>query len=58
MSAGRCEKSLARFKVPRYYAYRDTLPKTPSDKIAKHLLVGEQTDLRIGAWDRVDGVWR
>jgi acyl-coenzyme A synthetase/AMP-(fatty) acid ligase len=33
-----CEASLARFKVPRYIAYVDHLPKTPSEKIAKHLL--------------------
>ena len=56
--ATHCERGLARFKVPRYYAYRDELPKTPSEKIAKHLLVAEQPDLRIGAYDRVDELWR
>jgi crotonobetaine/carnitine-CoA ligase len=29
---------LARFKVPRYVEFRDNLPRTPSEKIAKHLL--------------------
>jgi len=56
--AAHCERNLARFKVPRYYAYRDHLPKTPSEKIAKHLLVGESPDPRAGAYDRIDGVWR
>ena len=56
--AAHCERNLARFKVPRYYAYRDSLPKTPSAKIAKHLLIGEQPDLRVGAYDRIDGLWR
>ena len=29
---------LARFKVPRYYRQIDALPKTSTQKIAKHLL--------------------
>ncbi len=33
--------------------YRASLPKTPSEKIAKHLLVAERTDLREGAFDRL-----
>jgi crotonobetaine/carnitine-CoA ligase len=56
--AAHCARGLARFKVPRYYAYRDHLPRTPSEKIAKHKLVAEQSDLRVGAFDRVDGIWR
>jgi crotonobetaine/carnitine-CoA ligase len=35
-----CESNLARFKVPRYVTYMERLPKTPSEKITKHLLVG------------------
>ncbi|MGE0715577.1 MAG: class I adenylate-forming enzyme family protein [Alphaproteobacteria bacterium] len=53
-----CAAGLARFKVPRYIAYRDAFPKTPSEKIAKRLIVEGETDLRLGAWDRVDGCWR
>jgi crotonobetaine/carnitine-CoA ligase len=53
-----CEAHLARFKVPRYVAYRDALPHTPSEKIAKHVLTAEHPDRRTGAFDRVDGVWR
>ena len=29
---------LARFKVPRYFEFRTELPRTPSERIAKHLL--------------------
>jgi crotonobetaine/carnitine-CoA ligase len=29
---------LAPFKVPRYYEFRDELPHTPSERVAKHLL--------------------
>ncbi len=50
-----CAGQLARFKVPRFLEYRDALPKTPSQKIAKHVLVGERSDLRAGAIDRLGG---
>ncbi|MBN9525127.1 MAG: acyl--CoA ligase [Alphaproteobacteria bacterium] len=53
-----CEQHLAKFKVPRYLEYRETLPKTPSEKIAKQRLVDEKPDLRADAYDRVDAVWR
>jgi acyl-CoA synthetase (AMP-forming)/AMP-acid ligase II len=52
-----CEANLARFKVPRYIEYRNDLPKTASDKIAKHLLHGA-ADPRAGCFDRVEGRWR
>jgi crotonobetaine/carnitine-CoA ligase len=52
-----CLAGLARFKVPRFLEYRANLPKTPSEKIAKHLLVAERPDLRAGAYDRVAGQW-
>jgi crotonobetaine/carnitine-CoA ligase len=32
------ERTLARFQVPRYVEFAETLPKTPTGKIAKHLL--------------------
>ena len=53
-----CRANLAPFKVPRYLAYRDAFPKTPSDKIAKRLLAEPGADLRAGAWDRVEARWR
>ncbi|MDO9499152.1 class I adenylate-forming enzyme family protein [Falsiroseomonas sp.] len=48
-----CAAQLARFKVPRFLEYRASLPKTPSQKIAKHVLVAERPDLREGAIDRL-----
>ena len=53
-----CERNLAKFKLPRYIAYIDRLPKTASEKIAKHVLIKDVPDLRTAAFDRVDGIWR
>jgi len=53
-----CRAQLAPFKVPRYYNYIDALPRTSSNKIAKHLLTAPGDDPRHGSFDRVDGVWR
>ena len=33
-----CFERLADFKIPRYLEYRESLPKTPSQRIAKYLL--------------------
>jgi len=33
-----CSERLADFKIPRYVEYVETLPKTPSQRIAKYLL--------------------
>ena len=52
-----CVANLATFKVPRYIEYREDLPKTPSEKVAKHVLKAEKTDLRVGSWDRVEQRW-
>ena len=51
-----CEANLARFKVPRYVAYIDRLPKTPSEKIAKHLLAGPP-HASLPTYDRVEARW-
>ena len=53
-----CAERLARFKVPRYWKYRDDLPRTPSERIRKEALREEHADPRTGAYDRVDGRWR
>lgn len=53
-----CARNLAAFKVPRYLEFVGSLPKTPSEKIAKSELIRAKDDLRIGAYDRVDGLWR
>jgi crotonobetaine/carnitine-CoA ligase len=52
-----CAGCLARFKVPRYLKYVDGLPKTASNKVAKHLLTAAD-DPRRGSYDRVERTWR
>ena len=56
--ADHCASRLAQFKIPRYYAYSDEFPRTPSDKVAKHLIVEGVEDLRAASYDRVDDEWR
>lgn len=54
-----CEGRLAAFKVPRYLSYIDgDFPRTPTRKIVKRLLTAGVEDLRVGAYDRVDAIWR
>ena len=53
-----CQKHLARFKHPRYFAYIEELPRTPSRKVAKDRLIKGGEDLRIGAYDAVEEAWR
>ena len=53
-----CAERLARFKVPRYWKYRDDLPRTPSERIRKEALREEHEDPKVGAWDRVEERWR
>ncbi|MEO8279775.1 MAG: class I adenylate-forming enzyme family protein [Ideonella sp.] len=52
-----CVQRLAKFKVPRYVAYCNELPKTPSGKIAKKVLTGGVEDLRVGSYDRIQEKW-
>lgn len=56
--AAHCELRLAKFKIPRYIAYVADFPRTPSRKIAKKELRAFEGDLREGAFDRQDGIWR
>jgi len=53
-----CRAQLAPFKVPRYYAFVDDFPRTASNKIEKAQLKARTADLRSGAFDAVDGIWR
>lgn len=53
-----CQLRLAAFKVPRYIAYTESFPYTPSDKVAKHKLIAGVADLRLDSYDRNDNVWR
>jgi crotonobetaine/carnitine-CoA ligase len=52
-----CSNDLAPFKVPRYYEFRQMLPKTASGKTAKLQLISEKPDLRQGSFDRISGTW-
>ncbi|HEX4934659.1 MAG TPA: AMP-binding protein, partial [Gemmatimonadaceae bacterium] len=47
--------NLAAFKVPRFIEYVDDLPRTPSEKVAKHVLLARTGDQRRGAWDATTG---
>ncbi len=49
---------LAPFKTLRYIAYVDDLPRTPSERIAKHELTKPGVDLRLDSYDTVNEVWR
>lgn len=53
-----CQGELAPFKVPRYVQFVEDFPRTSSNKIAKHQIAGAAIDGRLGAYDRVDQVWR
>jgi acyl-CoA synthetase (AMP-forming)/AMP-acid ligase II len=53
-----CRDRLAKFKLPRYIAYLDRLPKTAKGSIAKQKLLTEGKDPRETSFDTVDGVWR
>ena len=53
-----CGERLAAFKVPRYWAFVDDLPRTPSERVAKQVLIGGSDDLAADCYDRADGVWR
>lgn len=53
-----CSRQLARFKVPRYLAYRgQAIPKTPSEKIAKHKLLSEEESCPSPVFDFVENRW-
>jgi crotonobetaine/carnitine-CoA ligase len=53
-----CRAHLAPFKVPRYVAFVEEMPYTPSNKVAKHEMIAGVGDLRKDAWDAQDGLWR
>nr|ASV46694.1 acyl-CoA synthetase [uncultured bacterium]ASV46764.1 acyl-CoA synthetase [uncultured bacterium] len=51
-----CAAKLAYFKVPRFWAFVEELPMTPSERVAKGELK-KAADLRAGSWDRTTGTW-
>lgn len=48
---------LAYFKTPRYIEYVDNLPRTPSERVAKHVLLCAKPDLRAGSYDARAKSW-
>ena len=53
-----CAQRLAAFKLPRYIAYVNDFPRTPSNKVAKQRMIDSSDDLRLDAFDQLDQVWR
>jgi crotonobetaine/carnitine-CoA ligase len=51
-------RKLAKFKLPRYVAYVDQFPLTPSERIAKHELIRGVSDLRLNSYDLLEQIWR
>ncbi|GAA4536887.1 ATP-dependent acyl-CoA ligase [Amycolatopsis samaneae] len=51
-----CAEKLAYFKVPRFWAFPDELPLTPSERVAKGEL-RKVADPRAGSWDRTADRW-
>ncbi|NKB39099.1 MAG: AMP-binding protein [Gammaproteobacteria bacterium] len=45
-----CEPRMAYFAIPRYIAFRDSLPKTPSERVEKYKLKNE--GITPDCWDR------
>lgn len=50
---GWCDGRLAYFKVPRYLEYRESLPRTPTEKVKKQALRAERGDLTADSYDRL-----
>jgi len=48
-----CLQNMAAFKVPRYLEFRESLPKTPSERVQKQRLKEEKDDLTLGCYDRL-----
>ncbi|VVJ15234.1 Long-chain-fatty-acid--CoA ligase (EC [Amycolatopsis camponoti] len=51
-----CSEKLAYFKVPRFWAFADELPMTPSERVAKGEL-RKVADPRAGSWDAKAEAW-
>jgi acyl-CoA synthetase (AMP-forming)/AMP-acid ligase II len=48
---------LAGWKTPRWIELVDELPMTPSERVAKHVLVAGRPDPRVGSFDTAAGRW-
>ena len=47
------KKNMAEYKVPRYVEIRESLPKTPSERVQKEKLKQEKKNLAEGCYDRL-----
>ena len=45
-----CEKRMAYFMIPRYLRFMEALPKTPTERVQKHVLRSEV--VTSDTWDR------
>ncbi len=51
-------EKLADFKLPRYIEYVDSFPLTPSERIAKPVLMEQKSNQLSGCYDAESGTWR
>jgi crotonobetaine/carnitine-CoA ligase len=49
---------IAAFKVPRFMAYVESFPLTPSERIAKHQLLAQQQEQPARTYDAMTQTWR
>jgi carnitine-CoA ligase len=52
-----CLERIAKFKVPRFIEYRESFPRTPTERVEKHKLIAEKKDLRSGSYDAEEKKW-
>ena len=52
-----CLERIAKFKVPRFIEYKESFPRTPSQRVEKHKLIAEKKDLRSGCYDAEEKRW-
>lgn len=53
-----CLERLANFKIPRYLVYMKSLPKTPSQRVAKYLLRGKSMEVGLDMKEYIQKVSR
>ncbi len=53
-----CKKRLAGFKLPRYIAFVNSFPYTPTGKIKKTEILGDGQDPFAGSFDCVEWQWK
>lgn len=51
------ENPAGRLQSPRFIEYVQDFPRTPSEPIAKPILLNRKTDQRVGSYDGNTGGW-